>query len=223
MARIARVVAIGEPHHITQRGNRRQLTFFTDDDYRAYITLMSQWCERYGVQIWAWCLMPNHVHLIAVPESEDGLRAAIGEAHRRYTRLVNFREGWRGCLWQGRFSSYVMDKAYTLAAAKYIEMNPVKARLAARPEDWPWSSAAAHLTGRDDAMGKAVPLLDMYGGDWREFLSSPVPKRVRESLQYCERTGRPLGNETFVAHIESMLGRVLKPQKAGRKPAKKEK
>ena len=85
MAGIARVVAEHYPHHITQRGNRRQDTFFCDDDYRYYIRLMAEWCDKCGVTIWAYCLMHNHVHLIAVPESEDGFRRAIGEAHRRYT------------------------------------------------------------------------------------------------------------------------------------------
>ena len=110
MARIARVVAPGLPHHITQRGNRRQATFFGADDYQAYRALMREWCEYWKVEVWAYCLMPNHVHLIAVPPSEDGLRRAMGEAHRRYTRRVNFREGWRGHLWQGRFASYPLDE-----------------------------------------------------------------------------------------------------------------
>ena len=96
MARLARVVVPGFPHHVTQRGNRRQLTFFCDGDYEIYLGLMAQWCWAWGVEVWAYCLMPNHVHLIVVPESEEGLCRAIGEAHRRYTRHVNFREGWRG-------------------------------------------------------------------------------------------------------------------------------
>ena len=100
MARIARVIAAGYPHHITQRGNRRQQTFFCDNDYETYLSLMSEWCKKHKVEIWAYCLMPNHVHIIAVPEMEEGLRVAIGEAHRRYTRHVNFREAWRGHLWQ---------------------------------------------------------------------------------------------------------------------------
>ena len=129
MSRIARVVAAGIPHHVTQRGNRRQPTFFGDDDYHAYLELMAQWCRRCGVAIWAYCLMPNHVHLIAVPKSEDSLRRGIGEAHRRYTRRVNFREGWRGHLWQGRFASFVLDEDYLLAATRYVELNPVRARL----------------------------------------------------------------------------------------------
>lgn len=109
MARLARVVIPGLPHHITQRGNRRQQTFFNDGDYAAYLELMSEWCRDQGVEIWSYCLMPNHTHLIAVPSTKDGLRWAIGEAHRRYTRRINFRETWRGYLWQGRFASFVMD------------------------------------------------------------------------------------------------------------------
>ena len=147
MARIARVVAPGFPHHITQRGNRRQETFFSDEDYQAYINLMSEWCSLCNVEVWAYCLMPNHIHLIVVPESADGLRLAIGEAHRRYTRRINFREGWRGHLWQGRFTSYVMDEKYLLACVRYIEMNPVRAGLVAKPEEWPWSSVLAHISG----------------------------------------------------------------------------
>ena len=108
MARMARAVAPG----VTQRGNRRQQTFFNDEDYQSYLELMAQWCEKYKVEIWSYCLMPNHVHLIAVPETKDGLKLAIGEAHRRYTRRINFREGWRGHLWQGRFSSFMMDERY---------------------------------------------------------------------------------------------------------------
>jgi len=110
MARIVRVVAPGIPHHITQRGNRRQQTFFNDDDYRAYLSLMAEWCNKYDVGIWCYCLIPNHVHLIAVPKTKDGLNLATGEAHRRYSRRINFREGWRGHLWQGRFASFMMDE-----------------------------------------------------------------------------------------------------------------
>ncbi|MBU1168707.1 MAG: transposase [Proteobacteria bacterium] len=146
-------------HHITQRGNRRQQTFFNDEDYLAYIEMMSEWCMRYHVSVWAYCLMPNHVHLILVPETKDGLNLAVGEAHRRYTRRINFREGWRGHLWQGRFSSFIMDERYLLACTKYVELNPVRAGLVKRPEDWPWSSARPHITGKDDILVNIKPLL----------------------------------------------------------------
>lgn len=160
MPRIARVVAPGFPHHVTQRGNRRQRTFFCDQDYQAYLALMGDWCSRCGVQVWGYCLMPNHVHLIAVPDSQDSLRRGIGEAHRRYTRRVNFRKRWRGHLWQGRFASYVMDEHYLLATARYVEMNPVRAGLVRRPGRYRWSSAAAHLKGRDDSLVRVRPLLN---------------------------------------------------------------
>jgi len=139
MARIARVVAAGLPHHVTQRGNRRQPVFFGDDDYKAYRALLAEGCRAAGVAIWAYCLMPNHVHLILVPSDADGLRAALGEVHRRYTRQVNLREGWRGYLWQGRFASFPMDESYLLACARYVELNPVRAKLVRRAADWRWS------------------------------------------------------------------------------------
>ena len=217
MPRIARVVAPGFPHHVTQRGNRRQRTFFCDQDYQTYLELMAQWCSRCGVEVWAYCLMPNHVHLIVVPESEDGLRRAIGEAHRRYTRHVNFRKRWHGHLWQGRFASYVLDEPYLLAAARYVEMNPVKAGLVRRPWRYRWSSAAAHLNGREDGLVYAEPLLELVG-DWGKFLSQPVEPQDVEKLQAHERTGRPLGNDAFVAKLERRLHRPLRPRKPGRKP-----
>lgn len=111
------------------------------------------------VKVWAYCLMPNHVHLIVVPRSEDGLRKAIGEAHRRYTRHINFREKWRGHLWQGRFSSFPMDEAYLLTAARYVELNPVRARLVQNPSDYPWSSTQAHISRKNDILVKTSPLL----------------------------------------------------------------
>ena len=218
MPRIARVIAPGYPHHIIQRGNRRQQTFFSDADYAAYIDLMGEWCRHHGVDIWAYCLMPNHVHLVAVPETGDALRLGIGEAHRRYTRHINFREGWRGHLWQGRFSSYVMDETYLIACVRYIETNPVRARLANKPEDWPWSSAVAHMRKENDRLVNAMPLLQMITGDWNDFLSSAGAEKDPELLRKHERTGRPLGKEVFIDRLEVMLGMSLKPKKPGRKP-----
>lgn len=215
MARIARVIAPGIPHHVTQRGNRRQQTFFCDDDYTAYIDLMSEWCGKYCVEIWAWCLMPNHVHLIAVPESEEGLARAIGEAHRRYTRRINFREKWRGHLWQERFASFPMDESYLLAAARYVEMNPVAAGIVLRPEEYAWSSSQAHLMAQDDKLVKVEPLLSMVS-NWRDFLSLSTEEELTTFRKH-ERSGRPLGQETFVDQIEAMLERTLRPQKPGPK------
>ena len=215
MARLARIVIPGMPHHVTQRGNRRQQTFFNDGDYAAYLELMVEWCNKEGVAIWAFCCMPNHTHLIAVPSSEEALRRAIGEAHRRYTRRINFREKWRGYLWQGRFASFVMDEPYLLAAARYVELNPVRAKLVARAEDWLWSSARAHLSGRDDSLVKVAPLLAMVH-DWQAFLDSARPEGEVEEVRKHARTGRPLGDEVFLDRLDGLVERVLKPKKAGR-------
>src|SRR5208283_784768 len=214
MARLARVVIPGLPHHITQRCNRRQQTFFNEGDYAAYLELITEWCREQGVEIWCYCLMPNHTHSIAVPSSDDGLRWAIGETHRRYTRRINFREKWRGYLWQGRFASFVMDEPYLLAAARYVELNPVRAQLVASAGDWPWSSARAHLSGRDDQLVKVAPLLELIG-DWGAFLNSAMPEEDLRDIRHHTRTGRPLGDETFLARLEEMVRRVLKPQKRG--------
>jgi len=219
MARIARVVAPGYPHHITQRGNRHQQTFFTDDDYLAYIELMAAWCRKCKVDIWAWCLMPNHVHLIAVPKNETGLARAIGEAHRRYTRLINIRKGWRGHLWQERFASFPMDESHLIAAARYVEMNPVAAGLARRPDEYRWSSARAHLTGEDDGLVKAAPLLKLVD-NWRGLLSMSSLEEI-DRLHRHERTGRPMGADGFVKRLERKLGRLLRPQKPGPRTKRK--
>ncbi|WP_221191966.1 transposase [Microbulbifer rhizosphaerae] len=124
-------------------GKSGQQTFFCDEDYQAYIDLLADACRMRDTEVWAWCLMPNHVHLVLVPSSEDGLRATISETHRRYTRRINLREGWRGHLWQERFHSFPMDEPYLLATVRYVELNPVKAKLVVDPRDWPWSSARA--------------------------------------------------------------------------------
>ena len=216
MPRLARVVAAGVPHHITQRGNRRQPTFFCHGDYVTYLELMSEWCGERALEVWAYCLMPNHVHLIAVPESEDGLRRAIGEAHRRYTRHVNFREGWRGHLWQGRFASFPLDEAHLYSATRYVELNPVRAGMVAEAGQYPWSSAAAHLAGRADVLVKVQPLLDRFG-DWRRLLEPVPPDDVVSVMRRHERTGRPLGSAAFVAELEGRLGRTLSPKRPGRK------
>ena len=200
-------------------------TFFGDDDYRAYLSLLGEWCRRCRVSVWAYCLMPNHVHLILVPGSEDGLCRAVGEAHRRYTRGVNFREGWRGHLWQGRFASFVMDESHLLCATAYVERNPVRAKLVRAPWRWPWSSAAAHAGGRGDALAGGEWLAERIAGwtcSWREYLRGADEPAVAAAMRLHENTGRPLGPEPFVRKLERVLGRVLLPGRPGR-PAKKKK
>ena len=217
MARLPRIVIPGFPHHVTQRGNRRQPTFFCDLDYLEYVGLMQQACDRHGVEIWAWCLMPNHSHLAAVPSSEEALSRAISEAHQRYTRDVNARMGWTGHLWQGRYASFVMDERYLLATARYIELNPVRAGLVERPQDYPWSSARAHLAGRDDDLVKVAPLLDRIG-DWASFLGTEPAGEMMVDIRKHLSTGRPLGDDRFIGQLEARLGRPLRPQQRGPHP-----
>jgi putative transposase len=219
MARIARVVAPGLPHHVTQRGNRRQTTFFTDDDYRYYLDQLREWCACHDVLVWSYCLMPNHVHLIVVPQAEDGLKLAIGETHRRYSRRINFRMGWRGHLWQGRFSSSPMDERYLLAAVRYVERNPTVAGLVRSPGEYPWSSARHYLRQQVDPLIQLSPLGDMVD-DWEAFLSCEIDENCRAAISRAERSGRPLGTDDFVARLEGELGRGLRRQKPGPKPGK---
>jgi len=215
MARIARVVVPGIPHHVTQRGVRRMQTFFGDEDFETYVQLMREWCEASGVEVWAYCLMPNHVHLIAVPDSEESLARGVGEAHRRYTRHINFKKSWKGYLWQGRFASFPMDEDYLLAACRYVELNPVRAKLSERPEDYRWSSARAHLSGKDDMLVKVQPMLDRVS-NWQELLASGN-QALFDDVRMHERTGRPLGDEGFVERLSALTGRALARKKAGRK------
>lgn len=217
MARIARIVFPGVPHHVTQRGVRRMETFFEHADYEAYISLMAKWCASYGVDIWAYCLMPNHVHLIAVPESVDSLARGIGEVHRRYTQMINFRKGWKGYLWQGRFASFPMDEAHLLAAVRYVELNPVRAKLVEKPQDYRWSSARAHLAQSDDEVVKVKPMLDRIE-NWADLLASDDDE-LYDAVRKHERTGRPLGNESFVDQISAFSGRDLNRHKPGPKTA----
>jgi len=218
MTRLARLVIPGFPHHVTQRGNRRQPVFFSDADYRLYLKLLVDGCAKAKTEVWAYCLMPNHVHLILVPSHEDGLRAALGDAHRRYTRHVNARQGWSGHLWQSRFSSFVMDEPHLLMAARYIEQNPVRAKLAATPRGWKWSSARAHLAGKNDGVVEVRPLLDLAGG-WKAFLAGNMSESDLEAIRSHERTGHPLGGDGFFKKLEKRLGRNVKPRKPGRPKA----
>ena len=166
--------------------------------------------------VWAYCLMPNHVHLVLVPETTEGLHRAVGEAHRRYTRHVSFREGWCGHLWQGRFASFVMDEPHLLTAMRYVKLNPVWAGLAEQPEAYPWSSARAHLTGRDDALVQIEPMLSMVG-DWASYLALDVDEAELAALRRHEHTGRPLGDPSFIERLENQLGRFRRKRKPGPK------
>jgi putative transposase len=217
MARIARVVIAGLPHHVTQRGVRRMDVFFSGGDRTEYLRNLAEQGDRFGVKYLAWCLMANHVHLVAIPEEEHSLARGIGEAHRRYTRYINFRQGWRGYLFQGRFHSFPLEGGYLLAAVRYVLRNPVRAGIAERPWDYEWSSAKWFVGDRpDDPL--AIPS-DMLADitDRRSFLleeESCLPVLRRHA-----RTGRPLGSRLFLARLEHLTGRRFLPRKPGPKPS----
>jgi putative transposase len=214
---MARIVVPELPHHVTQRGNRRQATFFDDADYAAYLALLGEWCRGCGVFVWAYCLMPNHVHLILVPATVEALARAVGEAHRRYTGGVNRRLGWTGHLWQGRFASYPLEGDYLVNAVRYVERNPVRAGLVEQAWDYPWSSAAARVLGRADPLLDRASLDGMVD-DWRDFLAIDSPDADLAQFRLHTATGRPLGSEEFLRDLEAASGRVLLPQKRGPKP-----
>ena len=219
MPRKARIVVPDCPHHVTQRGVRKLDTFFSDDDYALYLELLTKNCQDTGVAIWAYCLMPNHLHLILVPTSDDGLAAALGRANQNYTRRINRRYDWSGHLWQGRFHSFAMDERHLMIAARYVELNPVRARLVRRPEDWRWSSAAAHLSGRDDGVVDAAPLLARTP-NWRSVLDDGISEAEAENVVRFAKLGRPQGSRPFLDRIETGLGRRIRPLKTGPKPKK---
>ncbi len=215
MARMARVVVPGIPYHITQRGNRRQRVFLRETDYPLYIGVLHAHCAKWFTQVLAYCLMPNHVHLVVVPRQVEGLARALGDTHRDYTRHVNEREGWRGYLWQGRFASFPLDERHLLAAVRYAELNPVRAGLCLLASDWPWSSARAHLDGRDDELVEVAPLQALIP-NWHAFLSEEVAPKEREIIRRHARSGRPLGTEAFIDGLEHFTGRQLRKGRAGR-------
>jgi putative transposase len=172
--------------------------------------------------------MDNHVHLILLPKSGDGLRRALAESHRRYTRHVNFREGWRGHLFQARFASYPMAGAHLLAAIRYVENNPVAAGMVGRAEDWRWSSAKTHADGTRAAADPLTDLsaLSLQVRNWRAMLKhgwqsadlGEQGEALADTIEARLRTGRPLGPEDWIAEVERQTGRPLAPQKRGPKP-----
>ena len=218
MARLARAVFPGIPHHVTQRGNGRGQTFFSDDDYAAYGELMAEQAAAAGVQVWSWVLMPNHVHLVLVPSDEDGLRRMLAPLHRRYAGRVHARLKRTGHFWQGRFGCVAMDEAHLGAALRYVALNPVRARLARRAVDWPWSSVHVHLgLVADDGVTAKAPVLERYP-DFAALIAAGEDEILSEQLRRAETVGRPLGSEAFVGRLERESGRAFRPAKRGRKP-----
>lgn len=216
MARISRIVAVGYPHHITQRGVRSMDIFKSDSDRNTYLQFIKEETQRYEIDVLSWCLMTNHVHFVAVPHNESSFARGFGEAHKRYTRMKNFSEGVRGYLFQGRFGSCVLDERHLLAAVRYVENNPVAAGIVKHAWEYPWSSAAFHVGNiEDDVLVKDRSLYGLVN-DWLFYLSEEEENDFN-TIRKATRTGRPAGDNDFTIAIESRIGRVLRRAKPGRK------
>ena len=218
MPRMARVVVPGIPHHVTQRGVRSMNIFFNDRDRLDYLELLHVQGSLHGLHYASYALMDNHVHLIVIPDREESLRRAIGEAHRLYTLGINRRLGAKGYLFQGRPFSCPMGEEYFHAALRYVERNPVRAKLVKQPWEYFWSGARFHSGFIDTDPIIDVDChsaLDLDKEQWREFLKADSPEI--DILQASTKTGRPCGAESFIDELERSTGRILRPRGAGRK------
>jgi putative transposase len=218
MPRIARAVAVGFPHHVTQRGNYRQNVFSGVKDYLRYLEWLKKYAHDYSISIWAYCLMKNHVHFIAVPLNEDSLSKTFKLLHMRYSRYINERKKTNGHLWQGRFFSCVLDERHMYAAVRYVENNPVRAGLVKRADEYRWSSAGAHINGNLDAIVSGdCPLADGIK-NWVAYLEAEENPALVEAIRENTKTGRPCGVAGFMGKIEGILRRRLGSKNRGRPP-----
>ena len=215
MARLPRIVVPGYPHHVINRGNRRQTVFFSDDDKKYFYELLKREAARAKISIWVYCFMDNHVHLIAVPETKDGLAKGIGEAQRKYALTINIRNDWKGHLWEERFKSCPMGESYLYSAVRYIEKNPVRARIVKNAEDYYWSSARAHVFLVNDDLLSDFFLTSLIP-DWAAYLKEETNETDEIFLRTHINTGRPLGDDKFIDELEKLTGRNLRKKKPRR-------
>jgi putative transposase len=217
--RRARVVFPGLPHHVTQRGNNRQQLFFAAADYQHYLELLDRYARRCGVHVLGYCLMPNHVHLIAAPEQEDSLARALGRTHSEFALALNRAEGRTGHAFQNRFFSCVLSGTHLARATRYVELNPVRAGLSALAWEWPWSSAAIHTAVKTADPVLCADWIGYFGqwdyGEWKELLLEGGGD-MDEAIRRATRTGEPLGPRDFVAGLERKAGRRLRVLERGR-------
>jgi putative transposase len=218
MTRVARIVVPETPHHVTQRGNNRQDVFFTDGDREFYLECLREHSEQYGLEIMAYCLMTNHVHLLVIPRKEDSLARALGRTHYFHSRSINTLHGRSGHLWQNRFFSCPLDEGHYWAAARYLERNPVRAKMVKKAEQYAWSSARAHVTGKDrlGVLNLRDWPLSWTGSDWRQQLAAAEDEATLGRLRGGARSGRPLGTDSFISRLESLFNRRLRPPPLGR-------
>ncbi|MBF8292022.1 MAG: transposase [Steroidobacteraceae bacterium] len=219
MPRLARVICGGVPHHVTQRGNRRGQVFFTSEDHQAYLQWLQEYTEKHEVDVLAYCLMPNHVHLVVVPKTNQALHRVLKPLHMRYAQRVNRARNWKGHVWQGRYFSSALDETYLWAAIRYVELNPVRAGMIHRAEDFAWSSARAHCGLSSDPVLSAKPLwLRQFEGigNWSAWLAEGDERQSLEMLRKYADKGLPCGSPSFIETLEKNTGRLLRYQPQGR-------
>jgi putative transposase len=223
MPRVARTVFADLPHHITQRGNRRETVFFNDEDRVCYLSWLKEYSDKHNIEILAYCLMTNHVHLVAVPFAEESLHRVLRPLHMRYAQKINREHGWDGHLWQGRFFSCPLDETYMWAAVRYVERNPVRAGLVRRAEDYNWSSAAVHCRLKEDRiLTRSSRWLEEFEGieNWSKWLTEGDDLQKVEVLRRNIKKGLPCGTDDFIQKLERMAGRILRYRPQGRQRVK---
>ena len=218
MPRLARAIVVGCAHHITQRGNNRQGVFLVDDDRRVYLQILQEEAGKHKLEILGYCLMSNHVHLVAIPHEEDSLAKGIGRTHFRYSQYINRFHKRSGHLWQGRFYSCALDGRHVWLAMRYVELNPVRARLCRRAWRYEWSSAAAHTdeSARSDLLHLPWWYEQFSAEAWRKELADGLSEEEVARIRLRTHTGRPLGSDAFLSKLETLLGRRMRPLPIGR-------
>ena len=216
MPRIARVVAKDYPHHVTQRGNYKQTVFDVEYDYSQYLKWLQQYSRKNGLDIWAYCLMRNHVHFVCVPRKEDALAKTFNALHMRYSQYFNKKNNQAGHLWQGRFYSCILDERHAYAAVRYVENNPVGAGLTKQAADYRWSSAKCHVEKRQSDILPPKCYLTEQIDNWRTYLNQSDDSILIAAIKKNALTGRPCGDEGFIAKLESSYKRRLHPLAHGR-------
>lgn len=225
MARPPRLEPAGVSMHVVQRGNNRAACFFGDVDRRFYLKCLADAASRRGCAVHAYALMTNHVHLLVTPAAAGAVSAMLQDVGRRYVRVINEIQGRTGTLWEGRFKSNLIDsETYLLTCHRYIEMNPVRAGIVARPADYPWSSHAHYGCGESDRLIAEHSVYTNLGASPEQrreaFLSlfdKPIDDVELDRLRTGLNKGWALGSETFLDRIEVSIGRSVRPPRRGRR------
>lgn len=224
MARLFRVCPIGILQHVIQRGNNRQVCFGNEQDFAAYTGWLKDYSKKYLVDIHAWVLMTNHVHILCTPRADNAVSCLMQSLGRQYVRYFNFSYKRTGTLWEGRFKScLVQDENYLFQLYRYIELNPVRAGMVEQPSDYIWSSYPTNALGETSALCTPHPLYFALGNEpterqvnYRALFKHHVEAKLLEEIRVAVNKGMALGGERFKAEVESLTGRRMNAKKMGR-------